>query len=52
MDEDAIKKVFEESGTVAKFKFFEYDTIADTFIAYTHVNQQPYTHTRAMYAHL
>ena len=24
VDEDAIKKVFEESGTVAKFKFFEY----------------------------
>ena len=37
VDEDDLKKVFEESGTVVKFKYFEYViNICDSYIAHTH----------------
>ena len=43
VDEDTIKKVFEESGTVVKFKFFEYVIFQSMFnlCAYKFIQRQP-----------
>ena len=46
VDEDAIKKVFEESGTVVKFKFFEYVIFESVYILITHKQKQPNVHFR------